>query len=190
MWMSRIYAETITHGYFQHFFHKHLETIDLLIIWHHPKSLQVLLGVLLFGEAFHTRKVSIETVVQLGTKKLQEQARRGEDMSTEDFHVGGRQAVNLGCFSDSEVNSLGLLIKGDVEHGIFLCFRKLYLFLLQVQDIAEDFAISVNKAVALAVLLCWDLPTKHGPQHGVWKASQSGQRGGIELASNIERDRF
>uniref|UniRef100_A0A8D2NPX1 Uncharacterized protein n=1 Tax=Zosterops lateralis melanops TaxID=1220523 RepID=A0A8D2NPX1_ZOSLA len=170
MWMSRIYAETITHGYFQHFFHKHLETIDLLIIWHHPESLQVLPGVLLFGKT-----VSIETVVQFGTKKLQEQARRGEDTSTKHFHVGGRQAVNLGCFSDSEVNSLGLLIEGDVEHGIFLCFRKLYLLLLQeVQDIAEDFAISVNKAVSLAVLLGWDLPTKHGPQHGVWKASQSG----------------
>uniref|UniRef100_A0A8C3UAI0 Uncharacterized protein n=1 Tax=Catharus ustulatus TaxID=91951 RepID=A0A8C3UAI0_CATUS len=167
MWMSRIYAEAITHGYFQHFFHKHLETIDLLIIWHHPESLQVLPGVLLFGKAFHT-----------------------QDMSTEHFHVGGRQAVNLRCFSDSEVNSLGLLIKGDVEHGIFLCFRKLHLLLLQVQDIAEDFAISVNKAVALAVLLGWDLPTKHGPQHGVWKASQSGQRGGIQFSSNIERDRF
>uniref|UniRef100_A0A8U7MH43 Uncharacterized protein n=1 Tax=Corvus moneduloides TaxID=1196302 RepID=A0A8U7MH43_CORMO len=166
MRMSRIYAETITHGYFQHFFHKHLETIDLLIIWHHPESLQVLPGVLLFGKAFHTY------------------------MSAEHFHVGGRQAVNLGCFSDGEVNGLGLLIEGDVEHGIFLCFRKLYLLLLQVQDIAEDFAISVNKAVALAVLLGWDLPTKHGPQHGVWKASQSGQRGGIEFSANIERDRF
>lgn len=60
----------------------------------------------------------------------------------------------------------------------------------EVQDIAEDFSISVNKAVALAVLLGWHLPTKHGPQHGVWKASQGGQRGGIKFSSNIECDGF
>lgn len=52
-------------------------------------------------------------------------------MSAEHFHVGGRQAVYLGCFSNGEVNSLGLLIETDVEHGILLCFRQLHLLLLQ-----------------------------------------------------------
>uniref|UniRef100_A0A8C6XFZ4 Uncharacterized protein n=1 Tax=Naja naja TaxID=35670 RepID=A0A8C6XFZ4_NAJNA len=42
----------------------------------------------------------------------------------------------------------------------------------EVEDVAENFAVSVNEAVALAVSFGGHLPAEHGAQHGVWKAGE------------------
>uniref|UniRef100_A0A803TX21 Uncharacterized protein n=1 Tax=Anolis carolinensis TaxID=28377 RepID=A0A803TX21_ANOCA len=185
MRVRRIDAKAIAHGNFQYLLHKHLET------------------------AFYTRN-----------PKLQKQAGGAEYVGAEHFHVGRRQAVDLGSFPHCEMNHLNPLVQGDIKHGILFCFGELHLLLLQgldqwldlveirfsseqshflevlrevqvrgsqeVEDVAENLPVSVDKAVALAIPLGGHLPTEHGTQHGIWEAGQGGERSGIQLPTNVQ----
>uniref|UniRef100_A0A8C7EIP5 Uncharacterized protein n=1 Tax=Neovison vison TaxID=452646 RepID=A0A8C7EIP5_NEOVI len=227
MWVRRIDAEAVTQGDFQHLFHKDLEAVDLLVGWHHPEPLEVLLGVLFLWEALHIGhpvqsqvvgvlqvagdggEIAIGAVEELGAQELEEEARGTEDVGVEDLHAGRGEAVDLRGLAHGEVDRLHPLVQGDVEHGVLLGLGELHLLLLQglneglylvevslpseqahllevlrqvqvggaqeVEDVAENFAVAVNEAVALAVPLGGHLPTEHGAQHGVGEAGQGCQ---------------
>uniref|UniRef100_A0A8C0SGQ7 Potassium channel tetramerization domain containing 21 n=2 Tax=Canis lupus familiaris TaxID=9615 RepID=A0A8C0SGQ7_CANLF len=149
MWVRRINAEAITQSNFQYLFHEDLKAVDLLVGWHHPEPLEVLLGVLLLWQALHIGhpvqsqvvgvlqvagdggEIAIGAVEELGAKELKEEARGTEDVGVEDLHAGGGEAIDLRCLPHSEVDCLHTLVQGDVEHGILLGLGQLHLLLLQ-----------------------------------------------------------
>uniref|UniRef100_A0ABI8AFC3 Uncharacterized protein n=1 Tax=Felis catus TaxID=9685 RepID=A0ABI8AFC3_FELCA len=149
VWVRRIDAEAITQSNFQHLLHEDLEAVDLLVGWHHPEPLEVLLGVLLLWQALHIGhpvqsqvvgilqvardggEITVGAIEELGAKELEEEARRTEDVGIEDLHTGGREAIDLRCLPHSEVDCLHTLVQGDIEHGILLSLGELHLLLLQ-----------------------------------------------------------
>ena len=98
MWVRRVDTEAITQRDLEHLLHKDLEAVDLLVGWHHPEPLEVLLGVLLLWQALHIGhpvqsqvvgvlqvagdggEVAIGAVEELGAEKLEEEARGAEDV--------------------------------------------------------------------------------------------------------------
>uniref|UniRef100_A0A8C6CUP8 Uncharacterized protein n=1 Tax=Moschus moschiferus TaxID=68415 RepID=A0A8C6CUP8_MOSMO len=149
VWVRRVDAEAITQRDLEHLLHKDLEAVDLLVGWHHPEPLEVLLGVLLLWQALHVGhpvqsqvvgvlqvagdggEVAIGAVEELGAEELEEEARGAEDVGIEDLHAGRGEAVDLGCLTHGEMDRLHTLVQRDVEHGVLLGLGQLHLLLLQ-----------------------------------------------------------
>uniref|UniRef100_A0A671G1J0 Uncharacterized protein n=1 Tax=Rhinolophus ferrumequinum TaxID=59479 RepID=A0A671G1J0_RHIFE len=147
--VRRINAEAVTQGDFQHLLHEDLEAVDLLVGWHHPEPLEVLLGILLLWEPLHVGhpvqsqvvgvlqvagdggEIAIGAVEELGAEELEEEAGGAEDIGVEDLHAGGGEAVDLRGLPHGEVHRLHALVQRDVEHGILLGLGELHLLLLQ-----------------------------------------------------------
>uniref|UniRef100_A0A8C6RNK3 Uncharacterized protein n=1 Tax=Nannospalax galili TaxID=1026970 RepID=A0A8C6RNK3_NANGA len=150
------------------------------------------------------REIAIGAVEELRAQEFEEETGCTEDVGVEHLHAVDlgclpyREVDGLHMLLQCDVQhgillclgELYLLLLQGLDQGLYLVevgFPAEQAHLLEVlwqvqvggpqevEDVAEHFAVPVNKAVALAVLLGGHLPTEHGTQHRVREAGQGCQ---------------